>query len=62
MTDVALSFVRGLLLADHENMVGLKKVEAGTDLVPAKTRKQKAKAKARAKEEEQEEWGGIGSQ
>ncbi|KAH9899306.1 DEAD-domain-containing protein [Cubamyces lactineus] len=46
----------------HENMVGLKKVEAGTDLVPAKARKQKAKAKARAKEEEQEEWGGIGSQ
>ncbi|KAI0324312.1 DEAD-domain-containing protein [Cubamyces sp. BRFM 1775] len=48
----------------HENMVGLKKVEAGTDLVPAKARKQNAKAKARAKakEEEQEEWGGIGSQ
>ena len=62
MTDVTLTFVCGLLLADHENMVGLKKVEAGTDLVPAKARKQKAKAKARAKEEEQEEWGGIGSQ
>ncbi|KAI0631135.1 P-loop containing nucleoside triphosphate hydrolase protein [Trametes polyzona] len=44
----------------HENMVGLKKVEAGTDLVPAKVRKQKQRAKAAAKEEE--EWGGIGSQ
>ena len=53
-----------MLFADHENIVGLKKVEAGTDLVPAKARKQNAKAKARAKakEEEQEEWGGIGSQ
>ncbi|KAI8969781.1 DEAD-domain-containing protein [Trametes punicea] len=46
----------------HENMVGLKKVEAGTDLVPAKARKQKANAKARAKEEDYEEWGGIGAQ
>ncbi|CDO70366.1 hypothetical protein BN946_scf184999.g6 [Trametes cinnabarina] len=44
----------------HENMVGLKKVQAGTDLVPAKARKQRAKANARVpKEEEQEEWGGI---
>ena len=37
-------------------MVGLKKVEAGSDLVPAKKRKTKAK---KAKEEF-EEWGGIG--
>ena len=48
-------------MIDHENMVGLKKVEAGTDLVPAKARKQKQRAKASANEEE-EEWGGIGSQ
>lgn len=40
-------------------MVGLKKVEAGTDLVAAKKRKPKAK-KAPVKEEgEFEEWGGI---
>ena len=41
-------------------MVGLKKVEAGTDLVAAKKRKPKTK-KAPVKEEdgEFEEWGGI---
>lgn len=38
-------------------MVGLKKVEAGTDLVAAKKRKLKGK-KAPVKEEF-EEWGGI---
>ncbi|KAL7277303.1 hypothetical protein ACG7TL_009159 [Trametes sanguinea] len=45
----------------HENMVGLKKVQAGTDLVPARARKQKAKAKAKVKEEH-EEWGGISAE
>ncbi|KAI0356068.1 DEAD-domain-containing protein [Trametes cingulata] len=45
----------------HENMVGLKKVEAGTDLVPAKVRKSKAKARSKVKEEEYEEWKGIGT-
>ncbi|KAI0366851.1 DEAD-domain-containing protein [Pilatotrama ljubarskyi] len=45
----------------HENMVGLRKVEAGTDLVPAKARKAKAKAKSKVKEEEYEEWKGIGT-
>ena len=41
-------------------MVGLKKVEAGTDLVAAKKRKPKTK-KAPVNEEdgEFEEWGGI---
>ena len=40
-------------------MVGLKKVEAGTDLVVAKKRKQKAK-KAPVKDEgDFEEWRGI---
>lgn len=46
-------------------MVGLKKVEAGTDVVPAKARKQKANPKATARvsaKEEEEEWGGISSQ
>ena len=43
--------------AVHETMVGLKKVEAGTDLVAAKKRKLKGK-KAPVKEEF-EEWGGI---
>ena len=37
-------------------MVGLKKVEAGEDLVPAKVRKTKGKPQAK---EEYEEWGGI---
>ncbi|KAL1949173.1 hypothetical protein VTO73DRAFT_10979 [Trametes versicolor] len=49
----------------HENMVGLKKVEAGTDLVPTKARKPKANAKVTARvsaKEEEEEWGGITSQ
>ncbi|KAI0822985.1 DEAD-domain-containing protein [Trametes gibbosa] len=45
----------------HETMVGLKKVEAGTDLVPAKVRKQKAKVSAKG-ENDEEEWGGISSQ
>ncbi|KAI9067845.1 DEAD-domain-containing protein [Trametes sanguinea] len=45
----------------HENMVGLKKVQAGTDLVPAKARKKKAKAQAKVKEEH-EEWGGISAE
>ena len=36
-------------------MVGVKKVEAGDDLVPAKGRK----AKKNAKKQEYEEWGGI---
>ena len=39
---------------DHENMVGMKKVEAGDDLVPTKARKSKVK------QEEYAEWGGIG--
>ena len=43
---------------DHENMVGMKKVEAGDDLVPAKARKSKVKPKV--KREEYAEWGGIG--
>ena len=43
------------LRLDHENMVGLKKVEAGDDLMPAKVRKPK---KTKVKEE-YEEWGGI---
>ncbi|KAI0760237.1 DEAD-domain-containing protein [Fomes fomentarius] len=42
----------------HENMVGLKKIEAGDDLVPAKVRKPKVKAKVK---EEYEEWNGIGA-
>ncbi|KAI0716537.1 DEAD-domain-containing protein [Earliella scabrosa] len=42
----------------HENMVGMKKVEAGDDLVPTKVRKSKAKPKV--KQEEYAEWGGIG--
>ncbi len=37
-------------------MVGLKKIEAGDDLVPAKVRKPKVKAKVK---EEYEEWNGI---
>ena len=37
-------------------MVGLKKVEAGEDLVPAKVRKAKGKPKVK---EEYEDWGGI---
>ena len=41
--------------AVHETMVGLKKVEAGDDLIPAKARKAK---KAKVKEEF-EEWSGI---
>ncbi|KAI0738963.1 DEAD-domain-containing protein [Daedaleopsis nitida] len=48
----------------HENMVGMKKIEAGDDLVLAKVRKSKTKTKvtARVKEEEfEEEWGGIGA-
>ncbi|RPD61282.1 DEAD-domain-containing protein [Lentinus tigrinus ALCF2SS1-6] len=40
----------------HETMVGLRKVEAGEDLVPAKVRKPKGKPKVK---EEYEEWGGI---
>ncbi|KAH9941652.1 DEAD-domain-containing protein [Epithele typhae] len=40
----------------HETMVGLKKVEAGSDLAPAKKRKAKGK---RVKEQEFEEWHGI---
>lgn len=46
-------------------MVGLKKVEAGTDLVPAKARKPKATPKVTARvsaKEEEEEWGGITGQ
>ncbi|OCH86850.1 DEAD-domain-containing protein [Obba rivulosa] len=39
----------------NEQMVGLRKVEAGSDLVPAKKRKAKAKTK-----EEFEEWNGLG--
>ncbi|EMD35512.1 hypothetical protein CERSUDRAFT_139322 [Gelatoporia subvermispora B] len=39
----------------NEQMVGLMKVEAGTDLVPAKKRKPKAKAK-----QDFEEWEGLG--
>ena len=42
--------------AVHETMVGLKKVEAGEDLVPAKVRKAKGKPKVK---EEYEDWGGI---
>ncbi|TBU38454.1 DEAD-domain-containing protein [Dichomitus squalens] len=42
----------------HETMVGMKKVEAGSDLVPAKARKAKKRA-TKAEEEEFEEWGGI---
>ena len=42
------------ILSDHENMVGLKKVEAGDDLVPVKKRRSKAKVKI-----EEEPWGGI---
>lgn len=41
-------------VTDHETMVGVKKVEAGDDLVPAKGRKAKKNAK-----KEYEEWGGI---
>ncbi|KAI0690242.1 DEAD-domain-containing protein [Cerioporus squamosus] len=43
----------------HESMVGLKKREAGEDLVPAKVRKSKGKPKVK---EEYEEWGGIGAE
>ena len=42
------------ILSDHENMVGLKKVEAGDDLVPVKKRRSKAEVKI-----EEEPWGGI---
>ncbi len=40
-------------------MVGLKKREAGEDLVPAKVRKPKGTPKVK---EEYEEWNGIGSE
>ena len=44
----------------HETMVGLKKVEAGTDLVAAKKRKPNAKkTPMKAEGGEFEEWGGI---
>lgn len=43
-------------LVDHETMVGLKKIEAGSDLVKAKKPKTKASVK-----EEFEEWEGFGS-
>ena len=46
-----------LLRTDHETMVGMKKVEASDDLVPAKARK----AKKPAMRKEYEEWGGIGT-
>ncbi|KAI0676448.1 DEAD-domain-containing protein [Trametes maxima] len=63
ITSGARSIADDLLAGQyHENMVGLKKVEAGTDLVPAKVRKQKVQAKNRVKEEEfNEEWSGIGA-
>lgn len=44
--------------AVHETMVGLKKVEAGEDLVPAKVPKIKGKPKVK---EEYEDWDGIGA-
>ena len=40
---------------DHETMVGMKKVEAGDDLVPVKVRK----AKKGPTKKEYEEWSGI---
>ncbi|KAH9855369.1 DEAD-domain-containing protein [Lenzites betulinus] len=59
ITSGAHSIADDLLAGEyHETMVGLKKVEAGTDLVPGKVRKQNAKASAKA-EHDDEEWGGI---
>ncbi len=42
-------------VSDHETMVGMRKIEAGDDLLPAKVRKTK---KGPVKQE-YEEWGGI---
>ncbi|PCH35250.1 DEAD-domain-containing protein [Wolfiporia cocos MD-104 SS10] len=55
ITSGSVSIADEMLTGDyHENMVGLKKIAAGSDLAPAKKRKFKVK-------EEFEEWNGIGS-
>jgi hypothetical protein len=50
------------LLKDMETMLGLKKAEAGNDLVSVKKRKNKNKKTAsRIPDVEYEEWNGISS-
>ena len=44
-------------MIDHEAMLGMKKAEAGSDLVPHKTKTKKKTEKM----EEEEEWVGFGS-
>lgn len=43
-------------MIDHEAMLGMKKVEAGSDLIAHKPKKTNIK-----EELEEEEWAGIGS-
>ncbi|KAH9922487.1 P-loop containing nucleoside triphosphate hydrolase protein [Fomitopsis serialis] len=57
ITSGAVSIADDMLTGNfNETMVGLQKVEAGSDLVAAKIRKSKSKAPVK---EEFEEWGGI---
>ena len=43
----------------NEAMVGLKKAEAGTDMIVRKEKKKKQKQLVVSKEDTEEEWGGI---
>lgn len=49
-------FSSSIFLIDHEEMLGMKKVEAGSDLVHQMTKNPKTREKL-----EEEEWGGFGS-
>lgn len=48
------------LAVDNETMLGLKKAEAGNDLVDVKkSKKLVKKSKVEEQDEDEEEWGGI---
>lgn len=49
------------LLTDHEAMLGLKREEAGSDMMPRKKVKTPMTLTTDIKDEELEEWHGVGT-
>lgn len=55
-----VAFLLITLAVDNETMLGLKKAEAGNDLVDVKkSKKLVKKSKVEEQDEDEEEWGGI---